>query len=40
MFVPHLLSATISLLNLACIVALDGMEGWNQEFQQGEDEES
>jgi hypothetical protein len=32
--------ATISLLSLAYTIALDCMEGWNQEFQHGEDEES
>jgi hypothetical protein len=32
--------ATISILSLACAIALDSMEGRNQEFQHGEDEES
>jgi hypothetical protein len=31
---------TINLLSLACTIALDYMEGGNQGFQQGEDEES
>jgi hypothetical protein len=31
--------ATISLLKIAYIVALDGFESWNQEFQQDPEEE-
>jgi hypothetical protein len=34
----HLLSSK-SLLGLACLVTLDGLEGWSHEFQQAEDEE-
>jgi hypothetical protein len=33
-FLPLCLVATISLLKLASIIALDGFEGWNQEYQQ------
>jgi hypothetical protein len=30
---------TISLLKLSSIVTLDGLEGWNDEFQQDPEEE-
>jgi hypothetical protein len=33
-FSHHFWVAIISLLKLACIIDLDGIEGWNQEFQQ------
>jgi hypothetical protein len=31
--------ATISLLKLACIIDIDGIEGWNQQFQQDPEKE-